>query len=131
MSLVHPSSATRSTTNRSAVSNGSRLLEGVDGRSALGRRYRDLSMSLADDLGGADKLSTVQAAMVRQLAGVMVESERMQAAIVRDEQIDREQLVRLSNLQARLIHKLGLGKSKPAEDAPPTLHDYLSKRGAA
>ena len=127
MSLVHSPSAARSKTNRSAVSNGSRLLDGVDGRSAAGRRYRDLTMSLADDLGGADKLTTSQEAMVRQLAGVIIESEKIQAQIVNGEDtVDREQLVRLTNTQTRLIGQLGLrGRSKTEDE--PDLASYLER----
>lgn len=116
--------------NRSAITNTSWTLPGVDGRSATGRRYRDLCLSLADDLGGADKLSTAQAATVRQLAGVMVEAEGMQASIVRGEVVDREQLVRLANLQTRLIGQLGLRNVKP-KDEVPSLGAYLAARGAA
>ncbi|RZS82057.1 hypothetical protein EV217_2870 [Phyllobacterium myrsinacearum] len=103
-----------STRNRSAISNGSWLLDGVDNRSALGRRYRDLCMSFADDLGGADKLTEPQRALVRQLAAVTVESEKLQSSIVRGEHVDHESLVRLTNLHARLLKQLGVkatGKS--------------------
>ncbi|MBX5175318.1 hypothetical protein HJB77_03275 [Rhizobium lentis] len=102
--------------NRSAISNGSWLLEGVDNRSALGRRYRDLCMNFADDLGGAASLNEPQRALVRQVAAVTVESEKLQAAIVRGESVDHENLVRLNNLQARLVKQLDIkptGKGKP------------------
>jgi hypothetical protein len=46
-------SAARSRTLRSRVTNGSQLLAGVDGRTAAARRYRDLCMALADDMGDA------------------------------------------------------------------------------
>ena len=39
--------ARTSTRNRSRITNGSELLRGVDGRSAEGRRYRDLT----DEIG--------------------------------------------------------------------------------
>lgn len=115
MSTIHPQTIDTSTRNRSAISNGSWLLEGVDNRSALGRRYRDLCMSFADDLGGADSLTEPQRALVRQLAAVTVESEKLQSAIVRGETVDHEGLVRLTNLHARLLRQLGVkatGKQK-------------------
>jgi hypothetical protein len=49
--------ASRPSTVRSRVTNGSKMVRGVDGRSADARRYRDLAMALADDLGGAAGLT--------------------------------------------------------------------------
>ncbi|NTG12678.1 hypothetical protein G6L05_02810 [Agrobacterium rhizogenes] len=108
MSTVHSQTIDTSSRNRSAISNGSWLLEGVDNRSALGRRYRDLCMSFADDLGGADSLTEPQKALVRQLAAVTVESEKLQSAIVQGKDVDHESLVRLTNLHARLLKQLGV-----------------------
>lgn len=114
-----------STRNRSAISNGSWLLEGVDHRSALGRRYRDLCMNMADDMGGASILSEPQKAMIRQLAAVMVECEKLQSAIVKGEEVDHEVLVRLTNLHARLARDLKVKtKAKPKR----TLQDHLRER---
>jgi hypothetical protein len=45
----------RPLTVRSAVTNDPLLLRGVDGRSMIARRYRDVAIALADDLGGQDK----------------------------------------------------------------------------
>ncbi len=64
--------------------------------------------------------------MIRQAAAVTVESEKLQSAIVRGETVDHEQLVRLSNLQARLIRQLGI-KSGKADDGPD-LAAYLGSR---
>ena len=49
--------ATRPLNIRSALTNDPLLLRGVDGRSIVARRYRDVAIALADDLGGQDKLS--------------------------------------------------------------------------
>lgn len=130
MSTVAPISVVSSRRNRSAITNGSWLLEGVDNRKAAGRRYRDLCMSYADDLGGADRLTTAQEATIRQLAGVTVEAERLQARIVQGDEVDHEQLVRLSNLQARMIAQLGLRQKKP-DEVVPSLAELLAKRGTS
>jgi hypothetical protein len=49
--------AERLPTVRSRVTNGAKMIAGVDGRSADARRYRDLAMSFADDAGGPDSLT--------------------------------------------------------------------------
>jgi hypothetical protein len=96
-------SAKASQFGRSAITNGSRLLGGIDGRSALGRRYRDLQIALADDLGGPDKMTEAERALVRQAAALTVKSEEMQGAIIRGEAVDGEQLVRLTDAATRAL----------------------------
>jgi hypothetical protein len=75
-------------TTRSRITNGKQLLADVDGRTADARRYRDLAASLADDLGGASTLTEAQRALVRQAAAMIVQSERLQSAILRGELVD-------------------------------------------
>lgn len=57
---------------RSRVSNGSKMVAGVDGRSVEARRYRDLTTSIADDLGGASSLTEAQRALVRLAAAMII-----------------------------------------------------------
>lgn len=116
-----------STSNRSAVTNGTQMLQGIDGRSPEARRYRDLCREYIAELGGDQSVTEARRALVRQAAGVAVAAEQMQAKIVRGEDIDAEQLVRLSNLQSRLLRQLGIGGSKPAAK-PKSLADYLAER---
>jgi hypothetical protein len=103
--------AERSPTLRSRVTNGSQLLANVDGRTADARRYRDLCMSLADDLGGAPSLTEAQRALVRQAAAMIVQSERMQSDVLRGEIVDCEQLTRLANAATRILSRLGLRRT--------------------
>ena len=127
MSTVQTASAPTSTRNRSAISNGSWLLEGVDNRSTLGRRYRDLCISYADDLGGASGLAEHQQSLIRQAAAVTVQCEKLQSKVIRGEAVDQDELVRLSNLLARLLKQLGVKeKGKPKR----TLQDKLKGAGA-
>ena len=59
------------------------------------RRYRDVAIALADDLGGQDKLSESSKILVRQAAALTVQVEGLQSKIVAGEDIDLEQLTRL------------------------------------
>jgi hypothetical protein len=104
-------SAERSRTLRSRVTNGKDLLANVDGRTAAARRYRDLCLSLADDLGGASSLTTAQSALVRQAAAMIVQSEKLQSDVLRGEIVDVEQLTRLANAATRILTRLGLKKT--------------------
>jgi hypothetical protein len=66
--------AARKPTARSAVSNGTRLLAGIDGRSSQARRFRDLIAELATELDDAP--STAQLGAIRQAAALL---ERLRA----------------------------------------------------
>lgn len=131
MDKSSPSIAQSSATARSAVSNGTRLLSGIDGRSAQARRFRDLVKEFTAELGGEEIMTEPMRAMVRQAAAVTVESERMQAAIVRGDDIDTEQLVRVTNVLARLMNGLK-AKAKVAKAGQPTgLSEYLRQKALA
>ncbi|WFU09099.1 hypothetical protein QA646_17795 [Rhizobium sp. CB3090] len=116
---------------RARVSNGAALLSGIDGRSASARRYRDLCMSYADDLGGAANLSEADMSMVRTAAALSVKSEEMQAAIVRGEDISETEIVRISNACTRVLSALKKGKSKPKATSTRSLRDKLLANKAA
>lgn len=118
-------SAERSKTLRSRVTNGKDLLANVDGRTAAVRRYRDLCISLADDLGGATELTEAQSALVRQAAAMIVQSERLQSAVLRGELVDCEQLTRLANAATRILSRLGIKRREPVKFSP--LADHFSR----
>ena len=88
---VRSNVASRAPTTRSRITNGKQMLAGIDGRSAEARRYRDLAMSFADDLGGAAVLTEAQRALVFQAASLVVQSEALNGAIIRGEEVDVEQ----------------------------------------
>ena len=128
MQNPHTPAIMRSLTNRSKPANGTRLLEGIDGRSPAGRRYRDLVESFASDLGGLKALSEAGRSLIRQAASVTIRAEQLQAAIVRGEAVDNDELIRLSNTSRRLLSAIR------RREAPrlKTLTDHLAaKRGAA
>jgi hypothetical protein len=76
--MAHDRGATRagSSKSRSRVTNGSKMLPGVDGRSAAARRFRDLVGRLRD-LGGT--LTTAEDALIRLAALVTLRAEQLQA----------------------------------------------------
>lgn len=132
-SLLHTSPDDRavifapSLTNRSRVTNGTRLLEGIDGRSAEARRYRDLCQSFADDCGGAAALTEAQRTLVRQAAMLAVQSEKFQAAMIRGEMVSDEQMTRVANSLSRTLHRLGIRKRVGRKLSVP---EYLAARDA-
>lgn len=116
-------------TTRSAVTNGSRLhAKGIDGRTRDARRFRDLVASFSESLGGESALSEAERALVRNAAGLAVKAERLQAAIVKGEDVDAEQLTRLSNCVSRVLGQLGVKRVR--RDQTPSLAEYLAEKRA-
>ena len=116
-----------SKTNNAAVTNRSRLLDGVDGRTATARRFRDICRAYEKELGGIS--SEVERDLIKQAAGLTLRSEQMQAAIIRGEEIDNDQLIRLSSTAKRVLEviteKAAKRKAVPAGNA---LADHIAKR---
>jgi hypothetical protein len=121
-----PSVADRLPSQRSRVTNGSKLMAGIDGRSAEARRYRDLCLSFADDLGGADGLTESQRALVRQAAALTVQSEKLQGAMLRGEDVSDEQMTRVANSLSRTLSRLGRKRATAKLSVP----EYLAQRDA-
>jgi hypothetical protein len=111
---------------RSMVTNQSKLLHGVDGRSTTARRFRDLIADYAREAGGSAVLSPAELGMVRQAAAMTLRAEQLQAAIVRGEPVLADEMIRLSSEARRVL--AGLRKRHPRK-APPTLAEYLAARG--
>lgn len=113
---------------RSRVSNGTRLLDGIDGRSASARRFKDLIAGLArDEFGGAENLSIAELSLLRQAAALMLSAEQMQAAVVRGEAMHADELVRVSSESRRVLDAMRRStRAVPREPQPETLKDYLA-----
>jgi hypothetical protein len=113
-------------THRSRVSNGSALLEGVDGRSTIARRYRDVLNELISDLGGDP--SGAQSAIARRAAALCVVCEQAEAEMVAGGVLDLAEFTTAANSLRRLLSDLGL--ERRAKDITPSLSQYLASSHA-
>ncbi|MCK1293420.1 hypothetical protein IVB35_22635 [Bradyrhizobium sp. 30] len=114
---------------RSRVSNGSSILPGVDGRSVWARRLRDLIGLHLSDLGGDGAVSEAERSIIRRVATLTVELERMEVgfAVAGEAQPDQLELYqRTANSLRRLLESVGLGR-RP-RDITPSLHEYIEGR---
>jgi hypothetical protein len=93
--------ARTSTTNRSAVTNGSKLLVGIDGRSPSARRFRDLIKAYEGEIGGV--LTEVERGLIKQAAALTLRAEGMQSDIVNGVDVDNDALIRISNTAKRIL----------------------------
>jgi hypothetical protein len=113
---------------RSRISNGSTILPGVDGRSTWMRRLRDLIGLYLSDLGGDDAVSEAERSIVRRIATLTVELERIEAGFAvageaQSEQLDLYQ--RTANSLRRLLEAIGL--QRRSRDVTPDPLEYASR----
>jgi hypothetical protein len=115
-------------TTRDKVSNG-RLFRNVDLRSSAARRFRVLVDAYEAELGG--ELTEAERSLARQAVALQLKGEMMQAAIVRGEIVDADQLIRVSSTSKRLLGIIAgrTGQRKPPPG--PTLQEYLAAKAAA
>ncbi len=122
----------RKTKARSRVTNGKSLFpKEVDQRTLYYRRFRDLIDLLSTDLGGADRLSTSEVAILRTAATHMavLEQLEMKFALAEGGASNEDLMVyqTLSNSMRRLLKELGI-KRKARDVTPQTPRDYLRSR---
>jgi hypothetical protein len=123
MSTASPTKAQ----GRSAVTNGSTLLPGVDGRGAYARRLRDVFRAHVSDLGGDDIISEAERSICRRVATLTCELEHLEYRFATEESdpflLDAYQ--RGANTLRRLLQAVGL--QRRARELVPSLATYIRR----
>jgi hypothetical protein len=113
---------------RTAVSNGSRLLPGVDGRNTWARRCRDVINEHLADLGGIDNCSVPERSIIRRAAVLTTELEQLEVKFAlagEANPVDLDLYQRVSNSLRRLLESVGL--ERRARDVTPEGNDLLRR----
>lgn len=124
---------TKLPTSRSRVTNGSKLLANVDGRSPWARRYRDVYNALVSDAGGADLVSEATMVIFRRAATLATELERIEAGFATKgaaDPADLDLFARVSGTLTRLLERVGIER-KPRDITPPSIADVIASVVAA
>lgn len=124
-----PALSARKASARSRVTNGQDLLPGVDGRSPMARRYRDIAAALISDMGGIDRCTEARLQLLRRFSAASVMAEAMEADLVNGKQINIVEHSLLSSTLVRLAQRIGI--SRMPKNVTPYLHDYLEQAAAS
>ena len=111
---------------RSAKSNGTRLLDGCDHRTARMRRLRDLIGMHLSDLGGEDVCSAAELSLIRCASLLTLELEVLESKFEQEGGASIKQLEcyqRVAGSLRRLLESVGL--QRRAKDVTPTLGQIL------
>lgn len=114
----------RSRQARSRLSNRVAKLMDVDGRSAVARRFRDLTADVIQDQGGVDRCSTVRLALIRRFAGLATLAETLEARLVAGHKVDVVEATQLASTLVRLASRIGLDRRAKSV---PDLDSYLAQ----
>jgi hypothetical protein len=113
--------ADRKAVARSRVTNGADILPNTDGRSAVVRRFRDITSAILKDQ--PEHCSEARLQLVRRFAVAACLAELMEARLANGEQIDIAEHALLSSTLCRLAQRIGINRR--LKNVTPDLHDYL------
>ena len=113
----------RPSKQRSRLSNGTKLLPDIDGRSAMARRFKDIADAILTDQGGIDQCSESRLQLVRRFAAAAVLAEQMESRIANGEAIDIAEHAQLCSTLVRIAQRIGLNRR--LKNVTPHLADYL------
>jgi hypothetical protein len=99
---------------RTALGNGRAILEGVDNRTHVARRYRELAALITRDVSPDADLTEAQLQLIRSAAGLVVLRERLDVQAINGEDIDTGEYCAVSNTLRRVLVTIGL-KRVPIE----------------
>jgi hypothetical protein len=123
------SSQSRGSHGRSRLTNKKDLLPGVDGRTVIYRRFRDIASQIATDQGGLEQLSEARLQLVRRFAAAAVLAEQLEADLANGQEINIERHALLCSTLTRLAQRIGIDRR--AKNITPSLSEYLAPQEAA
>lgn len=112
--------------SRSRITNGSSLLAGIDGRTGLARRYRDLITALT--MEAPAPITEAMRLQIRAAASMQAHVEFLTARMIRGEHVPSEEMTRATNGAIRAL--ASLSRRAPVRKRPSAagLTSYLSGR---
>lgn len=111
---------------RTRVGNGNAVLNNVDARSIVFRRYREILASLVSDMGGDP--SEAQEQIARRAASLAIWCEQADTDAANGTPIDIGAYTTASNTLRRLLESLGL--ERKARNVTPTIAEYAARKAA-
>jgi hypothetical protein len=94
---------------RSKVTNARALiLDQIDKRSAIYRRYKDVANAILQDQGGIDQASESRKHLIKRFAAAAVLAEQIESRIVNGKSVDISEFAQLCSTLVRITTHLGL-----------------------
>jgi hypothetical protein len=115
--------------NRTKVGNGTALFAEGDGRSAWGRRYREIvAAHISDFASSPEALSEAKRSLVKRVATLEIELEKLEGRLSQGEEINLDLYSRVSGQLRRMLETLG--PDRVAKDVTPSIVDILARHAS-
>ena len=101
----------------------------IDGRTKARRRFDAIASSIAADLGGEDRLSTIEKHLVEAFSGVALAVHDLNARLMLGEEFDIVDLSQAVSTMVRVGTRIGIRRVQ--RDVTPTLADIMREEEAA
>lgn len=105
---------------------GAVMLAGIDGRSLMARRFREIYTGIETDLGG--DLTEAQRHLTARAATLAIWCEQRESELGEGSDFDAGQYATIANALRRLLADLGL--ERRLRDVTPSLDQYLAGKAA-
>jgi hypothetical protein len=99
--------------------------DAIDGRSKAARLFDDIATGIASDLGGEDRLSTVEKHLIEAYAGIAVHVHSANARLLLGQPVDLAEHSQAASTLCRLASRIG---TKRIPKDVPSLESYISSR---
>jgi hypothetical protein len=99
--------------------------EALDKRTNAAKAFAQIVTDIEIDLGGADRLSTIERALIEAFAGACITLQHLNVKLALGEEIDLGQHAQAVSAMVRVASRLGL--ERRAKDVGPTLGDLLRR----
>jgi hypothetical protein len=108
---------------RSRVGNGKALLSQVDLRGVAYREYCDVAADLAAHMGGADRVTAVERAILEEASGMIVWCRQARAALLNGKDFSVGDYAKAVNCLRRLLEDIG--QQPRLKDVTPSISAYV------
>lgn len=126
-----PLNGSRRSPQRSKLGNGSATLLGAkDERSVYVRRIKEIVADHVDDRGGVESMSASEKSLIRRVAVMTIELEKLETRFAEDPSVGERTLdlySRTAGNLGRLLDRLGI---KRKEQQPLTIAGHLARKRA-
>jgi hypothetical protein len=96
--------------------------QALDGRTAAARQFDTIASAISIDLGGADRLSTIQKHLVEAFAGCAVHVHDLNARMLLGEKVDLAEHAQAVTTLVRVASRLPIGR---VAKQIPSMAEYL------
>jgi hypothetical protein len=100
-------------------------LQGVDRRTQLAKRFKEIVAAIEKDQGGGARLSEARMQLIRRFAATAVLAEQIEVRLASGEEINAQEHALLSSSLVRLVQRIGINRT--AKDITPTLSQYRAE----